>query len=74
MASAATARVTRRSGPGAGSAFRSGKPSLKFSKPLAALLKRRGIADVHVSLTDEIGTACAFVVVEGAAPKARRER
>ena len=53
---------------------RSGKPSLKFSKALAALLKRRGIADVHVSLTDEIGTACAFVVVEGAAPKARRKR
>src|SRR6266704_2699266 len=53
---------------------RSGKPSLKFSKALAARLKRRGIADVHVSLTDEIGTACAFVVVEGAAPKARRKR
>ena len=43
----------------------SGKPSLKFSRPLAALLKRRGIANVHVSLTDEIGMACAFVVIEG---------
>ena len=52
---------------------RSGKPSLKFSKPLAALLKRRGIDNVHVSLTDEIGMACAFVVVEGAAPKSRRK-
>jgi holo-[acyl-carrier protein] synthase len=53
---------------------RSGKPSLKFSKPLAALLKRRGIAKVHVSLTDEIGMACAFVVVEGTAPKLRRRK
>ena len=53
---------------------RSGKPSLKFSEPLAAYLKRRGVENVHVSLTDEIGMACAFVVVEGAAPKARRKR
>jgi len=52
---------------------RSGKPSLKFSKPLAALLKRRGIENVHVSLTDEIGMACAFVVVEGNTPKVRRK-
>jgi len=51
---------------------RSGKPSLKFSRPLAALLKRRGIASVHVSITDEIGMACAFVVVEGRA--ARRKK
>ena len=52
---------------------RSGKPSLKFSKPLAALLKRRGIANVYVSLTDETGIACAFVVVEGATAKIRRK-
>jgi holo-[acyl-carrier protein] synthase len=52
---------------------RSGKPSLKFSKPLAALLKRRGITNIHVSLTDEIGMACAFVVVEGVTPRARRK-
>jgi hypothetical protein len=26
-----------------------------------------------VSLTDEIGMACAFVVIEGVAPKARRK-
>src|SRR5712691_9875824 len=52
----------------------SGKPSLKFSTPLAALLKRRGIENVYVSLTDEIGMACAFVVVVGATPKARRLR
>jgi holo-[acyl-carrier protein] synthase len=48
---------------------RSGKPSLKFSRPLAAALKRRGIASVHLSITDEIGMACAFVVVEGRAVK-----
>jgi holo-[acyl-carrier protein] synthase len=46
---------------------RAGKPALEFSKPLAAFLKRRGIEKVHVSLTDEIGMACAFVVVEGKA-------
>jgi holo-[acyl-carrier protein] synthase len=44
---------------------RSGKPALEFSQPLAALLERRGIEKVHVSLTDEIGMACAFVIVEG---------
>jgi holo-[acyl-carrier protein] synthase len=44
---------------------RSGRPALGFSKTLAALLERRGIERVHVSLTDEIGMACAFVVIEG---------
>jgi holo-[acyl-carrier protein] synthase len=44
---------------------RSGKPALEFSRPLAALLERRGVEKVHVSLTDEIGMACAFVIVEG---------
>ncbi len=52
---------------------RSGKPTLKFSRPLAALLKRRGVKNVYVSLTDEIGMACAFVLIEGVAPKARRK-
>src|SRR5467141_562864 len=52
---------------------RSGKPSFKFSRALAALLKRRGIENVYVSLTDEIGIACAFVVVEGGTAKARRK-
>ena len=47
----------------------SGKPSLKFSRPLAAFLKRRGISGVHLSLSDEIGMASAFVVVEGRAVK-----
>jgi len=45
---------------------RSGKPMLEFSRPLAELLERRGIDKVHVSLTDEIGMACAFVIAEGA--------
>ena len=44
---------------------RAGKPMLEFSKPLAELLDRRGIEKVHVSLTDEIGMACAFVIAEG---------
>jgi len=47
---------------------RSGKPLLEFSKPLAELLERRGIEKVHVSLTDEIGMACAFVIAEGNGP------
>jgi len=44
---------------------RSGRPSLKFSNALARLLAERGVEEVHLSLTDEIGMACAFVVVEG---------
>jgi holo-[acyl-carrier protein] synthase len=44
---------------------RSGKPSLRFSGPMAAYLEQRRIETVHLSLTDEIGMACAFVVVEG---------
>lgn len=44
---------------------RSGKPSLKFSRSLAAFLRKRGIANVYVSITDEIGMASAFVVIEG---------
>ena len=48
---------------------RSGKPAFEFSRPLAALLKRRGVEKIHLSLTDEIGMAAAFVVAEGAARK-----
>jgi len=44
---------------------RSGKPYLKFSEPLAALLQQRGIVRAHLSLTDEVEMACAFVVLEG---------
>ena len=53
---------------------RSGKPSLKFSEPLAAFLRQRGVENVFVSITDEIGTACAFVVVEGKGRPARRRK
>jgi holo-[acyl-carrier protein] synthase len=44
---------------------RSGKPSLRFSGPMAAYLAQRNVETVHLSLTDEIGMACAFVVIEG---------
>ena len=44
---------------------RSGRPYLKFSDPLGELLKRRGISRTHLSLSDEIEMACAFVVLEG---------
>ena len=44
---------------------RSGKPYLEFSEPLAALLDQRGIGRAHLSLSDEIEMACAFVVLEG---------
>ena len=44
---------------------RSGKPQLCFSEPLAALMTQRGIRHAHVSLTDEISLAFAFVVIEG---------
>jgi len=48
---------------------RSGKPSLGFSQSLAAFLERRGVENVFVSITDEVGMACAFVVVEGTAKR-----
>lgn len=44
---------------------RSGKPMLKFSPALDALLKSRGVTNVHVSLTDEVSMAAAYVIVEG---------
>jgi holo-[acyl-carrier protein] synthase len=44
---------------------RSGKPALQFSEPLEALLKSRGVVTAHLSLTDEVGMACAFVILEG---------
>ena len=44
---------------------RSGRPYLKFSGPLAALLDQRGIRRAHLSLSDEVEMACAFVVLEG---------
>jgi holo-[acyl-carrier protein] synthase len=44
---------------------RSGKPVLRFSTPLEELLRERGITAAHLSITDEVGMACAFVVLEG---------
>ncbi len=43
---------------------RSGRPVLRFSQALAELLQSRGIVAVHVSITDEIGMASAFVILE----------
>jgi holo-[acyl-carrier protein] synthase len=43
---------------------RSGRPVLRFSAPLASLLESRGIVHVHVSITDEIGMASAYVILE----------
>ena len=48
---------------------RSGKPVLRYSDPLASLMSERGITSAHVSLTDEINIACAFVVLEGGPEK-----
>jgi holo-[acyl-carrier protein] synthase len=45
---------------------RGGRPALKFSEPLEALLGRRGVIATHLSLTDETGMASAFVILEGA--------
>ncbi|MFH1043937.1 MAG: holo-ACP synthase [Pseudomonadota bacterium] len=44
---------------------RSGRPYLEFSEPLAALLEERGVSRAHLSLSDEVEMACAFVVLEG---------
>jgi len=44
---------------------RSGRPYFKFSEPLAALLEQRGISKAHLSLSDEVEMACAFVILEG---------
>ena len=44
---------------------RSGKPYLKFSAPLTALLAQRGIRRTHLSLSDEAEMASAFVILEG---------
>ena len=44
---------------------RSGRPMLRFSEPLAILLRSRGVTATHLSLSDDIGMACAFVVLEG---------
>jgi holo-[acyl-carrier protein] synthase len=43
----------------------SGRPYLRFSAALTALLDRRGVRNVHLSLTDELSVASAFVILEG---------
>lgn len=48
---------------------KSGKPVLRYSDELAALMDRRGITCAHISLTDEINLACAFVVLEAGTEK-----
>jgi holo-[acyl-carrier protein] synthase len=45
---------------------RSGKPVLRFSEALAGLMHSRGIVAAHVSITDEIGMAGAYVILERA--------
>ena len=42
----------------------SGKPELKFSRELKALLEKRMILSAHLSLTDERDMACATVILE----------
>jgi holo-[acyl-carrier protein] synthase len=42
----------------------SGKPVLEFSEPLRKLLSHRGVANSHLSLTDERGVAMATVILE----------
>jgi holo-[acyl-carrier protein] synthase len=42
----------------------SGKPVLEFSDPLKALLDKKGVTHVHVSLSDEKGVAFATVILE----------
>lgn len=42
-----------------------GRPEFRFSNSLEVYLMQRGITQVHVSLTDETGMACAFVIAEG---------
>jgi len=47
--------------------MKSGKPELRFSEPLKALLEQRKIAQTHLSLTDERGMAAATVILESTA-------
>ena len=42
----------------------SGKPVLEFSEPLKQLMSQRGVANSHLSLTDERGVAMATVILE----------
>lgn len=41
-----------------------GRPQLVFSRPLQARLRRDGIGAAHISLSDDGGLVCAYVVLE----------
>lgn len=41
-----------------------GKPSFKFHPALSTLVKNEGIIGHHLSISDELNLACAFVVLE----------
>lgn len=43
-----------------------GPPRLVFSQRLDAVLRERGIVSTHLSISDEAGLICAFVVLERA--------
>lgn len=43
----------------------SDRPMFRFSEPLQLLMDERGVKAAHLSLSDETGMACAFVVLEG---------
>jgi holo-[acyl-carrier protein] synthase len=42
----------------------SGKPELRFTPPLAALMQQKGVSRAHLSLSDERGVAFATVILE----------
>lgn len=42
----------------------SGKPYFVMSDPLKAFVERRGVRNIHLSLTDERGMASAVVILE----------
>jgi holo-[acyl-carrier protein] synthase len=43
----------------------SGKPGVEPSKTMASHLKKLGVTDAHISLTDDGDVAMAFVILEG---------
>jgi holo-[acyl-carrier protein] synthase len=46
-----------------------GRPQLVFSRPLQARLRRDGIGAAHISLSDDGGLVCAYVVLESGLEK-----
>lgn len=41
-----------------------GKPCFEFHPELSALVKNEGITSHHLSISDELNLACAFVILE----------